>query len=78
MFGLKSESPLADFTDPVFVADMSNKKFNVETRIFTSEKPYSKNRESEIFEMLQNGCAISEGKIFKTLALTYAEQKAGK
>ena len=36
---------------------------------FTTEKKYSKVRELEIFEMLNWGCEISEGQLFKELCL---------
>ncbi|MGK7391109.1 MAG: DUF6495 family protein [Candidatus Cyclobacteriaceae bacterium M2_1C_046] len=38
-------------------------------RIFTTDKPYHKQREVEIFNMLESGCEISDGKLFKTLCL---------
>jgi len=36
---------------------------------FTTEKKYNKVRELEIFEMLDWGCEISEGQLFKELCL---------
>jgi hypothetical protein len=39
-------------------------------RIYTSEKEYSKERELELFDMVQNGCTISDGKLFKNLCLS--------
>lgn len=36
--------------------------------IFKSEKKYNKNREEEVFEMLQNGCTITDEKYFKLLS----------
>lgn len=36
---------------------------------FTTEKKYNKTRELEIFEMLNWGCEISEGQLFKELCL---------
>lgn len=37
--------------------------------VYTSEKNYTKDRESELFEMIQRGGTISEGAYFKTLCL---------
>jgi len=38
-------------------------------KVFTTDKRYNKSREKEIFDMIQAGCQISDGKIFKTLSL---------
>lgn len=36
-------------------------------KIFRNEKPYSKDRTDELFEMLQSGCLITDEKIFETI-----------
>ena len=40
--------------------------------IFQKEKPYEKAREAELFDLIQNGCEISDGKLFKELSLLYS------
>ena len=40
--------------------------------IFRTEKPYTKNRELEVFELLQSGCSIVDENRFKKLELAYA------
>lgn len=40
--------------------------------IYTSTKAYQKQREIEMFEMLNNGAEISDGKLYKTLCLGLA------
>ena len=45
-----------------------------ETEMYTSEKKYKFAREEELFQMIQNGCYISDGKLFKAIAVTMAEQ----
>lgn len=40
--------------------------------IYTSTKAYQKQRELEMFEMLNNGAEISDGKLYKTLCLGLA------
>lgn len=35
----------------------------------TTSKPYSKTRERELFDMIQAGCTISDGGLFKALCL---------
>jgi hypothetical protein len=39
------------------------------TKVYTTEKTYNKQREQEIFEMITNGCEISEGELFKNLCI---------
>ena len=41
-----------------------------DVQAFTTEKKYGKLRELEIFDMLDWGCEISDGKLFKELCLT--------
>jgi hypothetical protein len=44
--------------------------------VYSSEKIYSKNREMEIFELIQSGAQISDGSLFKNIALIVAESNA--
>ena len=44
------------------------------TEMYTQEKSYKFPREKELFEMILKGCYISDGKLFKAIALTIAEQ----
>jgi phosphoserine aminotransferase len=39
--------------------------------IYRAEKKYTRGREREIFEMLENGCRISEGNLFEVLAAAF-------
>ncbi len=39
-----------------------------DAKVYTTEKKYHGAREMEIFEMIESGCSISDGKLFKTLA----------
>jgi hypothetical protein len=43
--------------------------------VYSSEKEYNKKREEELFEMIQNGCEITDGAFFKRIALAVAEKK---
>jgi len=38
-------------------------------KVYASEKTYDPTRESEVFSMLQSGCLISDGQLFKKLCL---------
>lgn len=42
-------------------------------KVYTTEKTYSETRERELFKMLQNGCMITDDKLFKTLCLALPE-----
>lgn len=46
---------------------------NLNIEIYTTEKKYNKNREEEIFEMINSGCEISDGSLFKTISLALAK-----
>lgn len=43
------------------------------TAVYSSEKVYSKKREEELFELIKSGAVISDGKLFKSIALMVAE-----
>ncbi len=49
--------------------DPSNAKDVEDIEVYTQEKPYSKARELELFEMMERGCEKSDGKMFKALCL---------
>ncbi len=57
-----------NFNDASF-AELALKNPPANIKVYTAEKPYNKKREHEIFEMIQAGCVISDGKIFKALCL---------
>ena len=37
--------------------------------VYTTEKPYSKAKEDEVFGMMEMGCEITDGRMFKVLGL---------
>ena len=41
--------------------------------IYTSDIAYNKSREEEIFDLVENGFEIADGKLFKTLCLVLAD-----
>ena len=58
-----------DLMDSAFYAQAMTGKVEG-LKVFTTEKPYSKKRELELFEMTEQGCEISKsGKLFKTICL---------
>jgi len=62
------EDSAVNFLDPAFIeAATINPPEKLIIR--TTSKPYSKTRERELFDMIQAGCTISDGGLFKALCL---------
>ncbi|NQY10419.1 MAG: hypothetical protein HRT71_13010 [Flavobacteriales bacterium] len=58
----------ADFTDPNFIKNsMTSPIAGLE--VYTSDKKYTKDREQDIFEMINSGCSVSDGKLYKALCM---------
>jgi hypothetical protein len=62
------DSPEVDFTDTSYIQKAMVQP-PASLRVYTTEKPYGRKRETELFEMLQTGCVISDDRLFKTLCL---------
>ena len=64
---IKCDKPNFSFLDKKdykwFIDNSTNKFFSY----FKGEKPYTKERNVEIFEFLEKGCFISNGKLFETI-----------
>lgn len=56
-----------DFSDPDFNKNTAKNRGDI--KVFTTEKEYTKKRELELFNMIQNGCEVADGKLFKNLCL---------
>jgi hypothetical protein len=69
---LESSDPRADFTNPDFIKKASIAPPD-SLKLFTTDKLYKRDREAELFEMLQTGCFITDGGLFKTLCLLLAK-----
>ena len=65
LIGISSTNKTIDFTKD------SLNQFKKELTIFKTNKPYFKQREVEVFELLQSGCAIITEERFKKLELAY-------
>lgn len=57
-----------NFLDPVFIESATIHPPD-KLLVRTTSKPYSKTRELELFDMIQAGCLISDGGLFKALCL---------
>ena len=58
-----------DFTKPTDPSKMLEqlKRSSAQLKLYQAEKQFSKQREMELFEMMENGCLISKGELFYTL-----------
>ena len=62
------DSTETDMSTAVF-AELKTQNYPDDVIAFTIEKKYNKTRELEIFEMLDWGCIVSEGLLFKEISL---------
>jgi hypothetical protein len=68
---LEDTSGLLDFTqDDTF--DRLKSQVPKGVKVYQQTKPYQKRREDEIFNLVQNGAQLSDGRLFKHLSLLYA------
>jgi|TARA_B110000046_G_scaffold184495_1_gene223112 hypothetical protein len=56
-----------DFNDAHSIKELLGQSIDG-VKIFMDQKKYKKNREKEIFDMIEKGCLISDGKLFKAIA----------
>lgn len=68
---LAEENDDVDFTDSEFIQN-AVKTPPKGIKVYTSDKRYKTEREVELFEMIQSGCSISDGNLFKALSLALA------
>lgn len=61
-------SASTDFTNPESI-QQAVKSPPKDAEIYTTDKKYSLERELELFQMIESGCTISDGKRFKTLSM---------
>lgn len=72
MVGVEGEGR-ADFTNRDYIQN-ALKGSVPGLQIFSTEKKYTKSREEELFGMLENGHVVADGRLFKALALSLADQ----
>ena len=63
-----NDDEYCNFTDPEFIKKSCSTPPDA-LKVFTTSRAYKRNRESELFEMLQTGCLITDDKLFKALCL---------
>lgn len=70
MVGLMIEgNTTIDFTKPQQPVEMINalKNTDAQVKLYSAEKTYAKEREQELFDMMESGCLISDGTLFNTV-----------
>lgn len=66
LIGLKSQSPNVNFLTIEEIHTSLTKNAN-EISYFQQSKPYGKNRELELFEMVENGCFVSTQEFYTAI-----------
>lgn len=76
LMGLRAPEHLAiDFRDETFLQNALLQP-PAELELYTTTKTYSEPRELEIFKLTEQGCAVTDGKLFKGLSLALAQQQS--
>ncbi|MDG1475808.1 MAG: DUF6495 family protein, partial [Vicingaceae bacterium] len=65
LIGITSKNKTLDFTKHTLA------EFADELDIFKTSKPYHKEREIEVFELLESGCSLIDEERFKKLELAH-------
>ncbi|MEX1193353.1 MAG: DUF6495 family protein [Brumimicrobium sp.] len=73
LMGINIEDPSIDITKNDDFKALQQKLPKAKT--YTTEKKYNNKREEEIFRLIQDGCYKSDGKMFKAIALSLAEEE---
>lgn len=68
LVGMNSSDPNINFEDKRFLSEALTRTPKG-VQVYTTDKSYSKDRQSEIFDMISNGASIADGKLFKTLSM---------
>ncbi len=62
------DNPAHDFTDEESFSDFFKNPPEIGVKMFSAEKEYNKNREEEIFQMMQQGCCSVSKEYFESIA----------
>ena len=74
LMGLKIEDQSIDLRTKEGYAQLKDNP--PKSSVYTTEKIYTKKREEEMFSLIQSGANLSDGELFKSIALLVAEQKS--
>ncbi|MEP0367479.1 MAG: DUF6495 family protein [Cyclobacteriaceae bacterium] len=71
LVGLRANNPDVNFLDDVFLQTaLQSPPKGIE--VYTTYKAYKEDRQQELFRMIQSGCQVSDGKLFKALSMALA------
>lgn len=56
-----------DLRDPQIVKELASGHMSTKVRVYTTDKPWTRAREDEVFEMMQHGAEITDGALFRVL-----------
>ena len=65
---IADENSDADFLDESFLKNASSNPPS-DIKVYTTKKGYKKTREEEIYQLIEAGAEVSDGKLFESLAL---------
>ena len=74
LMGLKIDHPAVDLTQSPYKEDLASaiqEAGPAATRLYRAEKSYSAEREAELFDMMEQGCEITDGILFERLQSLY-------
>ncbi|MEL6536047.1 MAG: DUF6495 family protein [Bacteroidota bacterium] len=75
LVGLRAPQHVAvDFRDETFLQNALIQPPQ-ELELYTTSKPYTQERSQELFQLTEQGCVITDGKLFKALSLALADQQ---
>lgn len=72
LLGIKSKNKAIDFLKEDAFKSLMNGTIQDDFEIYKSEKPYNKQREIEVFEMLEQGCCVVDQSLYEFLDKIYA------
>ncbi|HAA12301.1 MAG TPA: hypothetical protein DCE41_11600 [Cytophagales bacterium] len=76
LVGLRAPEHLSvDFRDETFLQNALIQPPQ-ELELYTTAKAYTQDRSQELFQLTEQGCVITDGKLFKALSLALAEQQS--
>lgn len=67
MMAMESEALDADFTDPDYIAHATAHP-PADLQISSQRKAYARPRSEEIWDLIQQGCTVSDGKLYEALS----------
>ncbi len=64
---VQTDSADIDLRNSDTLGKLANGSLENRTHVYTTDKPWTSTREDEIFSLMENGCVITDGHLFKVL-----------